>query len=84
MVHVSVSLVHGASDAWSSPDESRLLEAVLRSAGNEPALRILPGAGHDLAEVDDATIGEIAAELASRLEPRELPPVLLALEGMDL
>jgi len=83
MVHRSVSLVHGTSDAWSSPDESRLLDAVLRSAGNEPSLRIVPGAGHDLAEVDDATIAEIAADLARRLEPRDLPPVLLALEGMD-
>ncbi len=83
MLHRSVSLVHGVSDAWSSPDESRLLEAVLRSAGNEPSLRIVPSASHDLAEADDASIAEIAGDLARRLEPRELAPVLLALEGMD-
>ncbi len=83
MLHRSVSLVHGATDAWSHPDESVLLDAVLRSAGNAPSLRVLPGAGHDLAEADDAEIEAIAHELAARLEPRALPPVLLALEGMD-
>jgi len=83
MLHRSVSLVHGELDAWSDADESRLLEAILRSAGNDPSLRVVPGAGHDLAEADDPTVGEIARDLAVRLEPRALPPVLVALEGMD-
>jgi len=43
----------------------------------------VPGAGHDLAEAPDAVIDEIAADLAARLLPRELPPVLLAIEEMD-
>jgi hypothetical protein len=40
------------------------------------------GAGHDLAEADDALIGELAGDLAARIAPRELPPVLLAIEEM--
>ena len=54
----------------------------LREGGNDPQLRVLPGVGHHLAEADDATIEELAADLAARLLPRELPPVLLAIEGM--
>lgn len=80
MLHRSVILVHGEADAWSHPDESRLLAAVLAGAGNQPQLRLLPGAGHDLAEADDEALADIAADLAARLEPRDLPPVLLALE----
>ena len=83
MLHRSVVLVHGASDAWVSPDETALLAATLRAAGNEPLVRELDGAGHDLAEADDATIDMLADDLASRLAPRELPPVLVALEEMD-
>lgn len=79
MLHRSTSLVHGERDAWSHPDESRLLREALREAGNQPELRFVP-AGHDLAEAPDALIGELAADLAARLLPRELPPVLLALE----
>ena len=82
MLHRSASLVHGEQDAWSAPDESRVLTAVLRGAGNEPSLRLVDGAGHDLAEAPDAAIDEIAADLAARLLPRELPPVLLAIEEM--
>jgi uncharacterized protein len=80
MLHRSVTLVHGADDAWADPDESRLLASVLEAAGNRPSLWIEPAAGHDLAELDDARIAAIAADLAGRLEPRELPPVLLAME----
>ncbi len=82
MLHRSVAMVHGADDAWAAPDESDLLLAALREAGNDPALRTVPGAGHDLAEAEDDLIAELAADLAGRLEPRELPPVLVALEEM--
>jgi hypothetical protein len=54
----------------------------LREAGNQPNLRIVPGAGHDLDEADDRAVGEIAADLAARITPRELPPVLVAIEEM--
>jgi alpha-beta hydrolase superfamily lysophospholipase len=83
MLHRSVSLVHGNDDAWADPDESRLLAATLGAAGNEPALELVPAAGHELAEAADEVIGSIARELAARLEPRELPPVLVALQEMD-
>lgn len=82
MLHRSVGLVHGADDHWSDPDEGTLLGEALLAAGNEPGRRIVSGAGHDLAEAGDELIGEIAADLASRLLPRELPPVLLAIEEM--
>jgi hypothetical protein len=82
MLHRSVSLVHGASDTWSDPEESTLLAAALGGSGNDPATRLIPGAGHDLAEASDEVISEVAADLANRLVPRDLPPVLLAIEGM--
>jgi alpha-beta hydrolase superfamily lysophospholipase len=82
MLHRSVALVHGTRDAWSDPEESRLLATVLRDAGNQPSLRLVDAAGHDLAEAPDAVIDEIAGDLAARLLPRELPPVLLAIEEM--
>jgi pimeloyl-ACP methyl ester carboxylesterase len=82
MLHRSVSLVHGAADAWTDPEESTLLAAALAGAGNEPRTRLVPGAGHDLAEASDQLIGEIATDLAERLLPRDLPPVLLAIEEM--
>ncbi len=83
MLHRSVALVHGSADAWSDPDESRLLAGVLRSAGNEPGLQIVEGAGHDLVEASDAVIDGIAAGLAARIQARSLPPVLLALEESE-
>lgn len=83
MLHRSVALVHGERDAWSHPDESALLLATLRSAGDEAVMTLLGGAGHELAEATDHEIDAIAADLAARLAPRELPPVLLALEEMD-
>ena len=82
MLHRSVALVHGADDRWSDPDEATLLAETLLAAGNEPGSRLVPGAGHDLTEAGDELIAEIAADLAERLLPRELPPVLLAIEEM--
>ncbi len=81
MLHRSVRLVHGIHDDWADPDESRLLHAVLAGAGNDPGLQLVADAGHDLAEAPDTLIEGIAADLARRLEPRPLPPVLQALEG---
>ncbi|MEO8510766.1 MAG: alpha/beta hydrolase [Chloroflexota bacterium] len=83
MLNRSLTLVHGADDAWVDPSESELLLQARPHAA--PAVRQLaiPGAGHDLAEVPDATIDEIAADLAARLEPRELPPVLIAISEMS-
>jgi alpha-beta hydrolase superfamily lysophospholipase len=82
MLHRSVTLVHGEADSWSDPDESTLLAAALADAGNEPGSQPVPEAGHDLSEATDKLIGEIAADLADRLLPRDLPPVLLAIEEM--
>lgn len=82
MLHRSISLVHGGADAWADPDESALLASVLAESGNRPSRRVVPSAGHDLAEASDAVIGELADDLAARLQPRDLPPVLVALEGM--
>jgi pimeloyl-ACP methyl ester carboxylesterase len=83
MLHRSVAIVHGERDVWSDPEESVLLSGVLAEAGNEPNRRMVPGAGHDLAEADDVLIDEVAADLASRITAVELPPVLVALEEMD-
>jgi hypothetical protein len=81
MLHRETVLLHGADDAWADPGESELLAAVLAEAGNQPALTIPPGA-HDLAEAGDEVIGEFASALVARMQPRELPPVLLAIERM--
>jgi pimeloyl-ACP methyl ester carboxylesterase len=82
MLHRSVTLVHGELDAWAAPDESELLLFALREAGNEPRRLPVPGAGHELAEADDALVGQLADDLVARLLPRDLPPVLVALEEM--
>lgn len=82
MLHRSIALVHGEADSWSDPDESALLAAALSDAGNEPGSRLIPDAGHDLAEASDEVVGEIAGDLADRILPRDLPPVLLAIEEM--
>lgn len=82
MLHRNVLLLHGADDAWVHPGEAILLAGVLAEAGNQPATRLIPGAGHDLGEADDAAIGEFADALVMRMEPRELPPVLVAIEEM--
>ena len=82
MLHRNVVIAHGAADAWADPDESRILERVLREAGNDPVLQEIPAAGHDLSQADDGQIGAFADALAARIEPRELPPVLVAIEQM--
>jgi pimeloyl-ACP methyl ester carboxylesterase len=83
MLHRNVALLHGTTDCWSDPDESLLLASVLREAGNDPALQLVAGAGHDLVEAEDATIGAFAEALVARMERRELPPVLMAIEEMS-
>jgi pimeloyl-ACP methyl ester carboxylesterase len=82
MLHRSTVLLHGAADAWADSEESRLLEAILREGGNDPVLRLADGAGHDLVEAGEEVIGSFADDLVARMEPRELPPVLLAIEEM--
>jgi alpha-beta hydrolase superfamily lysophospholipase len=82
MLHRSVGLVHGADDAWADPDESALLQAALVEGGNQPGRRVLAATGHDLAEASDELIARLAADLAARLLPTELPPVLVAIEEM--
>ncbi len=79
MLHRNVVIAHGTADAWADPDESRLLEATLRDGGNEPVLLEVAGVGHDLG---DADVDDFADALAARMEPRELPPVLIAIEQM--
>ncbi|MFN2484101.1 MAG: alpha/beta hydrolase family protein [Candidatus Limnocylindria bacterium] len=80
MLHRSVTLVHGESDSWVPVAEVRILERTLRDAGNEPSLRVIPTADHDLREAADAVIDDLAADMAARLVPRALPPVLLAID----
>jgi hypothetical protein len=82
MLHRNVVLAHGATDAWADPDESRLLAGTLTDGGNDPVLQLIDDAGHELAEADEEAIGALADALAARIEPRDLPPVLMAIEGM--
>ena len=82
MLHRDIVLAHGTADAWADHDESALLAQVLTEAGNEPLLQLIDGAGHDLAEADDTAVGALVGALADRMHPRELPPVLLAIEEM--
>lgn len=82
MLHRNAVLAHGADDAWAHPEESRLLATVLREGGNDPVLQLIEGAGHDLATADEAEVDGFADALVARMEPRELPPVLLAIEEM--
>jgi pimeloyl-ACP methyl ester carboxylesterase len=82
MLHRNVVLAHGTADAWADADEAALLAAALSDAGNEPVLQLVDGAGHDLGEADEATIGAFADALVARMEPRELPAVLVAIEDM--
>ncbi len=82
MLHRHVVIAHGERDAWAHPDESRLLAAVLAEAGNGPVLQLVAGAGHDLGEAGDDRIGAFADALSGGMEPRELPPVLVAIEEM--
>lgn len=82
MLHRSVSLVHGGADAWSDPEESSLLAGALANAGESPTIRLIPDADHDLSQASDDLLGELADDLAARLLPRDLPPVLVAIEQM--
>ncbi len=82
MLHREVVLLHGEEDAWADEDESRILAAVLADAGNQPLRQAVAGAGHDLDEADDGVIGAFADALVGRMQPRELPPVLVAIEEM--
>lgn len=82
MLHRSVALVHGTRDVWSDPDESALLSAALGTPGDAAPVRLVGGAGHDLSEASDDLIGELADDLAARLLPRDLPPLLVAIEEM--
>jgi pimeloyl-ACP methyl ester carboxylesterase len=82
MLHRSVTLVHGEADAWVDADEGRLMQATLAGGGDQPELRLIRDAGHELHEASDQLIGDLADELAARLLPRELPPLLLAIEEM--
>lgn len=82
MLRRSVVLAHATDDAWADADESRLLAGALGDAGNDPLLQLLDGAGHDLADAGDEAIGAFADALVERMLPRELPPVLVAIEEM--
>jgi len=82
MLHRSTVVLHGTADAWADAEESRLLDATLRSAGNDPVVRFVDGAGHDLAEATDEVVAAFADDLVTRMQPRELPPVLVAIEEM--
>lgn len=82
MLHRSVTLVHGAQDTWADPDESVLLESALADGGNSPRRQLAEQSGHDLAEARDDVIGDLADDLAARIVPVELPPVLVAIEEM--
>jgi alpha-beta hydrolase superfamily lysophospholipase len=83
MLHRNVVIAHGAADAWVDPDEARLLAGMLASAdGSGPDVLTFAGAGHDLAEAGDDRIGLLADAIATRIEARELPPVLVAIEEM--
>ena len=82
MLHRATALVHGSDDAWADPDESRLLAEILAEGGNDPALTVIDGAGHGLGEAGDGDIGAFADALVGRMQPRDLPPVLVAIEEM--
>ena len=83
MLHRETVLAHGAADAWADPDESVLLAQVLADAGNATPLQLIEGAGHDLEAADDAAIAAFVGALVDRMQPRELPPVLMAIEEMS-
>ncbi len=82
MLHRPIVIVHGSDDAWSPVREGELLAEMLTEAGNDPVLTVVPGAGHDLAEAEDAVLESFVDSLVERMAPRELPPVLVAIEEM--
>ena len=81
MLHRNVVVAHGTDDAWADADESRILADVLRAAGNDPAIQLVDGGDHDLAGGTGA-VKAFADALTARIEARELPPVLVAIEEM--
>jgi pimeloyl-ACP methyl ester carboxylesterase len=83
MLHRDAVLAHGTADPWADSAESALLTQVLADAGNDPVLQLIDDAGHDLDEADDAAIGAFAEALTARMRPRDLPPVLMAIEEMS-
>jgi len=82
MLHRDVVLLHGHDDAWASPDEAHLMVEALRDGGNEPVLHLTPG-GHDLRDADPEVLAAFVDDLVERMRPRELPPVLVAIEQMS-
>lgn len=74
----SVTIVHGADDAWVDPDEAALLEAALNGTG-APLRLVVPGAGHDLGEASPDLFRDLASDLVARLQPRRLPTALLSI-----
>jgi hypothetical protein len=76
-------VLHGDADAWAAADETGLLEVTLREAGNDPALHLVAGASHDLEEATDEVVDDFVADLVARMQPRDLPPVLVAIEQMN-
>jgi predicted esterase len=80
MLRRSVHIVHAADDPAVSAREAEILAGVLEAAGSDVALDVVASGDHDLADLHDAAIDRIAAALAARLEPRALPPVLVALQ----
>jgi uncharacterized protein len=83
MLHRHVVLAHGGADAWSDPEETRLLAAALEATAQDgPEIQHIDAAGHDLAEADDAAIGRFVDAIVGGMQPRDLPPVLLAIEEM--
>jgi uncharacterized protein len=83
MLHRNVVIAHGTEDEWADPAETALLAEVLRGAGNDPVVQLVEGADHDLSGAT-AGIEGFADALAARIEARELPPVLVAIEQMGV
>ena len=83
MLHRPVVIVHGRDDAWAPVSEGRLLAEVLIEAGNDPLLTEVPDAGHDLADADGRVLELFVDALIERMAPRDLPPVLVAIEEMS-
>jgi acetyl esterase/lipase len=61
-----VFIAHGAADRTVSPGRSELLHAALRSAGVESTLEIIPGAGHDFAQVHTPRVDSLLRAFLDR------------------